>query len=76
MKQEYVECKEVEGKTVKVLYITASETEQAIEIEFTDGTAFGIDVRPAVQFRADFANVTSGDRIVRKKYQKLLAVAS
>ncbi len=67
MRPTNIECKEVEGKTVKALYITAEENEQAVEIEFTDGTALGIDVRPAVQFRVDIANVRSGDRIVQKK---------
>ena len=76
MKHQYAEYKKVEGKTVKALYITAQENEQAIEIESSNGTAFGGDVCPAVQFRADFANVSSGDRVVQRKYQKLLAVAS
>jgi len=77
VKEEHeASIRRVQRSRRKALYITTQENKQVIEIEFSDGTTFGIDVRPAVQFRADFANVSSGDRVVQRKYQKLLAVAS
>lgn len=61
--------REARGRTIKEMRVVYDEEYCAVEIDFDDGYAVGVDIGPAVQIRPQFLHVATGDTEVLRNYK-------
>jgi len=74
MKKPWIELKEATGKTITRMTVSHDPDYNAVEVEFTDGTAMSVDVVPAVKMRAQYQHVKTGDTKILKNYKATITV--
>ena len=70
MKDGYVECSELSGKTIQTLRIRKeADLSTEIQIEFTDGTSFACEVCQSAAVRASWFKGGVGTPEILRNYQ-------